>query len=370
MAKGHFEAKKNVCTFCGTRADETEIRRFGHRLYLCRRCAIRNEYRWEIGISNKGNPKLRVWGKGSKMSINPRYKTLGEKVIAHKEQRYHKMVRKLAFRMWEYELNKTGRRWPYEPFEKAADECLMFTFREQPHIHWATDAFNFYRLKYADEERDAPKLDIQKIMNPLTNPIYRTSKGWYWGGRGPFSTREKAVQVARAAYASGYKGSSRNPTYKVGDRVLVTLAGKTFSAWIVRISTTKDYFIRYHVRAVTEPIGGRAYKVSLGQIESLANPIGLYQQFHGNPPSNVRKVNLLVPKKGQRLVKIGRLRRIEYDPEYPSKHVGIRFYHLAGDIGSKMVKAPILATDSEGKGLYIIPEVKGFPKFSSRGILG
>ena len=41
------------------------------------------------------------------------------------------------------------------------------------------------------------------------NPIRHTKEGWFWGSRGPFRTREKAGQVARAAYAGGYRG--RNP---------------------------------------------------------------------------------------------------------------------------------------------------------------
>ena len=36
-------------------------------------------------------------------------------------------------------------------------------------------------------------------------PIRKTDKGWYWGSRGPFTTKAKALAVARAAYASGYK---------------------------------------------------------------------------------------------------------------------------------------------------------------------
>ena len=36
-------------------------------------------------------------------------------------------------------------------------------------------------------------------------PIRHTDKGWYWGSKGPFDTKAKALQVARAAYASGYK---------------------------------------------------------------------------------------------------------------------------------------------------------------------
>lgn len=37
-------------------------------------------------------------------------------------------------------------------------------------------------------------------------PLRKTTKGWMWGSKGPFSTKAKALQVARAAYASEYKG--------------------------------------------------------------------------------------------------------------------------------------------------------------------
>ena len=36
-------------------------------------------------------------------------------------------------------------------------------------------------------------------------PIRKTDKGWYWGSKGPFDSKAKALSVARAAYASGYK---------------------------------------------------------------------------------------------------------------------------------------------------------------------
>ena len=36
-------------------------------------------------------------------------------------------------------------------------------------------------------------------------PIHRTKQGYWWGGKGPFPTREKAEEVARAAYAHGYR---------------------------------------------------------------------------------------------------------------------------------------------------------------------
>lgn len=36
-------------------------------------------------------------------------------------------------------------------------------------------------------------------------PIRKTAKGWMWGSKGPFPTKKKAEEVAKAAYSSGYK---------------------------------------------------------------------------------------------------------------------------------------------------------------------
>lgn len=35
-------------------------------------------------------------------------------------------------------------------------------------------------------------------------PLRKTDKGWFWGSKGPFPSKDKALAVARAAYASGY----------------------------------------------------------------------------------------------------------------------------------------------------------------------
>jgi hypothetical protein len=37
-------------------------------------------------------------------------------------------------------------------------------------------------------------------------PLRHTKAGWMWGSKGPFPTKAKALSVARAAYANGYKG--------------------------------------------------------------------------------------------------------------------------------------------------------------------
>ncbi len=36
-------------------------------------------------------------------------------------------------------------------------------------------------------------------------PISKQSDGWYWGSKGPFATKQKAIQVGQAAHASGFK---------------------------------------------------------------------------------------------------------------------------------------------------------------------
>ena len=39
-------------------------------------------------------------------------------------------------------------------------------------------------------------------------PLHKKQSGWYWGSKGPFDTKAKALSVARAAYANGYKGEN------------------------------------------------------------------------------------------------------------------------------------------------------------------
>lgn len=36
-------------------------------------------------------------------------------------------------------------------------------------------------------------------------PVRKVKDKYYWGSKGPFKTKKKAKQVAKAAYANGYK---------------------------------------------------------------------------------------------------------------------------------------------------------------------
>ena len=39
-------------------------------------------------------------------------------------------------------------------------------------------------------------------------PIVKKQDGWYWGSKGPFASKQKAIQVGQAAHASGFKEES------------------------------------------------------------------------------------------------------------------------------------------------------------------
>ena len=40
-------------------------------------------------------------------------------------------------------------------------------------------------------------------------PLVKKPSGWFWGSKGPFDSKTKALAVARAAYAHGYNGESQ-----------------------------------------------------------------------------------------------------------------------------------------------------------------
>jgi len=105
-----------------------------------------------------------------------------------------------------------------------------------------------------------------------------------------------------------------------------------------------------------------------------ANPAdsSLYESFHGASPKGLRPVYWEPPKKGRPVLKVGRIRVIEYEPESPSQHRNTRFYHEAGDTGTRKLRSNlILCTNPEGTQLYLVQDsVSGFPRMTERGIIG
>ena len=50
-------------------------------------------------------------------------------------------------------------------------------------------------------------------------PLVKKPSGWFWGSKGPFDSKAKALAVARAAYAHGYKGESSTPQFQATMRL-------------------------------------------------------------------------------------------------------------------------------------------------------
>jgi hypothetical protein len=60
-------------------------------------------------------------------------------------------------------------------------------------------------------------------------PISKKSDGWYWGGKGPFASKQKAIQVGQAAHASGYKEESLMNNQLIGTFVSTLLHSATLT---------------------------------------------------------------------------------------------------------------------------------------------
>jgi hypothetical protein len=115
----------------------------------------------------------------------------------------------------------------------------------------------------------------------------------------------------------------------------------------------------------------RKHYAHLVDFREKTNPVAsnLYESFHGVAPVRKRKVYYEAPPK--ELICIGILSEIRYKP-VRGKHVGTEFFHRSGDTGEKTLKSNlVLATDSEGKNLYLLKKTKGsLPRFTNRGIIG
>jgi hypothetical protein len=60
-------------------------------------------------------------------------------------------------------------------------------------------------------------------------PISKKSDGWYWGGKGPFASKQKAIQVGQAAHASGFKEESLMDNQLIGTFVSTMLHSATLT---------------------------------------------------------------------------------------------------------------------------------------------
>jgi hypothetical protein len=114
-------------------------------------------------------------------------------------------------------------------------------------------------------------------------PIRHTDKGWFWGSKGPFPTKQKAMQVGQAAYASGYKEEEMedNQEYSVQKCVIYLLHAVT-NAHILHLQT-KSYAEHKALKTLYSEIGDlvdgfvEAYQGKYGIIENYPEDYKLPQ---------------------------------------------------------------------------------------------
>lgn len=106
-------------------------------------------------------------------------------------------------------------------------------------------------------------------------PFRHTDKGWYWGSKGPFASKAKAIQVARAAYASGYKEENMEKSV-VGEFVGTLLH-----------SATITHFMHLRTKSYAEHVAlGAYYDEIVDLVDGVAEAIqGCYQEIIEDYPT-------------------------------------------------------------------------------------
>ena len=111
-------------------------------------------------------------------------------------------------------------------------------------------------------------------------PIVKKTDGWYWGSKGPFPTKTKALQVGQAAYASGYKESKMDKTL-IGEFVGTLL----HSATIVHFMhlQTQSYSVHKALQKYYENIVDGADTIAEAIQGCTGELIAPYPSMFGNP---------------------------------------------------------------------------------------
>lgn len=112
-------------------------------------------------------------------------------------------------------------------------------------------------------------------------PFRHTDKGWFWGSKGPFPTKAKAIAVATAAHASGFKEESEMDKNLIGEFVGTLL----HSATIVHFMhlQTQSYSVHKALQKYYESIVDGADTIAEAIQGCTGELIAPYPAMFGNP---------------------------------------------------------------------------------------
>ena len=115
-------------------------------------------------------------------------------------------------------------------------------------------------------------------------PVRQTDKGWFWGSKGPFDTKQQATNVGKAAYAHGYKEEAMKIT-NVGDFVGTLLHSATITHFMHLKVSGEGSFAKHSALATY-------YDGIVELTDSLAEVIqGCYGELIEEYPSMFANVN-------------------------------------------------------------------------------
>ena len=115
-------------------------------------------------------------------------------------------------------------------------------------------------------------------------PIKQTDKGWFWGSKGPFATKQQAQNVARAAYSHGYKEETDMSQNPIGEFVGTLLHSATI-AHIMHLQS-KSYANHKALGNYYEEIVDLADSVAETWQGCNSEIISNYPNMFGNPISD------------------------------------------------------------------------------------
>ena len=98
-------------------------------------------------------------------------------------------------------------------------------------------------------------------------PVVKKNDGWYWGSKGPFATKTKALQVATAAHAHGFKEEGKKSgamTFALDFNGTYTKDPKFWNVFIELARLRKDEV--YCVTHSTDPDENKELLQSIGQV--------------------------------------------------------------------------------------------------------
>lgn len=113
-------------------------------------------------------------------------------------------------------------------------------------------------------------------------PYRKTDQGWFWGSKGPFPTKQKAMDVARAAYAHGFKESEMEKI--IGEFVGTLLHSATIAH--IKHLQTDSYSAHKALQSYYEGIVDLADSLAEAIQGCVGEIIDSYPPMFGNPESS------------------------------------------------------------------------------------